>query len=164
MAAATRSASCQRRRRTSRRWPTTSRTCSPAAYTAGVSRGLTSALAIHVDGVFNQMSKIPMAIDINPRSGGTTGNAPADAVRADPADTVDWRDGLQGAARPAREAIRAELHVHGVVHAREHRRHGQQHWPGLDGHRFGAPRLRQWSEQQRPAQRTGGERVVPVAG
>jgi hypothetical protein len=46
------------------------------AYTAGVSRGLTSALAIHVDGVFNQMSKIPMAVDINPRSGGTTGNRP----------------------------------------------------------------------------------------
>jgi len=45
-----------------------------AAYTAGVSRGLTSALALHVDGVYNRMTKVPMAVDINPRSGGTTGN------------------------------------------------------------------------------------------
>ena len=42
-----------------------------AAYTAGVSQGLTSALAIHIDGVYNKMTKVPMAIDINPRSGGT---------------------------------------------------------------------------------------------
>jgi hypothetical protein len=47
-----------------------------AAYTAGVSRALTSVLAIHVDGVYNRMSKVPMTIDINPRSGGTTGNRP----------------------------------------------------------------------------------------
>ncbi len=47
-----------------------------AAYTGGVSQGLTSALAIHIDGVYNRMSKVPMAIDINPRSGGTTGNRP----------------------------------------------------------------------------------------
>jgi len=47
-----------------------------AAYTGGVSQGLTSALAIHIDGVYNKMSKVPMAIDINPRSGGTTGNRP----------------------------------------------------------------------------------------
>ena len=47
-----------------------------AAYTGGVSQGLTSALAIHIDGVFNTMTKVPMAIDINPRSGGTTGNRP----------------------------------------------------------------------------------------
>ena len=46
------------------------------AYTTGVSQGLTSALAIHVDGVYNKMTKIPMAFDINPRSGGTTGNRP----------------------------------------------------------------------------------------
>ena len=46
------------------------------AYTAGFSQGLTSALAIHVDGVFNQMEKIPMAVDINPRSGGTVGTRP----------------------------------------------------------------------------------------
>ena len=47
-----------------------------AAYTAGISQALTSALAIHVDGVYNRMTKIPMAIDINPRSGGTTGVRP----------------------------------------------------------------------------------------
>jgi hypothetical protein len=44
-----------------------------AAYTGGVSRQLGSALAIHVDGVYNKMTKVPMAIDINPRSGGATG-------------------------------------------------------------------------------------------
>src|SRR6185503_2594739 len=44
-----------------------------AAYTGGVSQSLTSALAIRVDGVYNRMTKVPMAIDINPRSGGTTG-------------------------------------------------------------------------------------------
>ena len=45
-----------------------------AAYTAGISQGLTSALAIHVDGVYNKITKAPMLIDINPRSGGATGN------------------------------------------------------------------------------------------
>jgi hypothetical protein len=44
-----------------------------AAYTGGMSRQLGAALAIHVDGVYNKMTKVPMAIDINPRSGGTTG-------------------------------------------------------------------------------------------
>jgi hypothetical protein len=47
-----------------------------AAYTGGLSQSLTSALAIHVDGVYNKMTKVPMAIDINPRSGGTTGTRP----------------------------------------------------------------------------------------
>ena len=47
-----------------------------AAYTAGLSQGLTSSLAIHIDGVYNRMSKVPMAIDINPRNGGTTGSRP----------------------------------------------------------------------------------------
>ena len=47
-----------------------------AAYTGGVSQSLTAALAIHVDGVYNKMTKVPMAIDINPRSGGTTGVRP----------------------------------------------------------------------------------------
>ena len=47
-----------------------------AAYTVGASRALTSSIAIHVDGVYNRMSKVPMTIDINPRSGGTTGNRP----------------------------------------------------------------------------------------
>jgi len=45
-----------------------------AAYTAGVSRALTSVIALHVDGVYNHMSKVPMSVDINPRSGGTVGN------------------------------------------------------------------------------------------
>jgi len=44
-----------------------------AAYTAGLSQGLTSALAIHVDGIYNKMTKVPIGIDVNPRSGGTTG-------------------------------------------------------------------------------------------
>ncbi len=44
------------------------------AYTGGMSRQLGTALAIHVDGVYNKMTKVPMAIDINPRSAGTTGN------------------------------------------------------------------------------------------
>ena len=47
-----------------------------AAYTGGVSRELGMALAIHVDGVYNKMTKVPMQIDINPRSGGTTGARP----------------------------------------------------------------------------------------
>jgi hypothetical protein len=47
-----------------------------AAYTVGVSQALTSVLAVHVDGVYNHMSKVPMTIDINPRSGGTAGNRP----------------------------------------------------------------------------------------
>jgi len=47
-----------------------------AAYTVGVSRALTSVLALHVDGVYNRMTKVPMTIDINPRSGGTIGNRP----------------------------------------------------------------------------------------
>ncbi len=47
-----------------------------AAYTGGISQGLTSTLAIHVDGVYNKMTKVPMAIDVNARSGGTTGNRP----------------------------------------------------------------------------------------
>jgi len=47
-----------------------------AAYTAGLSQALTSALALHVDGVYNKMTKVPMAIDINPRSGGTAGTRP----------------------------------------------------------------------------------------
>jgi hypothetical protein len=47
-----------------------------AAYTGGISRQLGTALAIHADGVYNKMTKVPMAIDINPRSGGTTGTRP----------------------------------------------------------------------------------------
>jgi len=40
-----------------------------AAYTAGVSRALTSVIALHVDGVYNHMTKVPMTIDINARPG-----------------------------------------------------------------------------------------------
>ena len=47
-----------------------------AAYTTGLSQELTSTLAIHLDGVYNKMTKVPMAIDINPRSGRTTGVRP----------------------------------------------------------------------------------------
>jgi hypothetical protein len=47
-----------------------------AAYTGGFSQGLTSALAIHVDGVYNRMTRGPMAVDVNPRSAGATGNRP----------------------------------------------------------------------------------------
>lgn len=46
------------------------------AYTLGLSQELTAGLAIHVDGVYNAMTKVPMAVDINPRSGGATGVRP----------------------------------------------------------------------------------------
>jgi hypothetical protein len=65
------------------------------AYTGGVSQGLTSNLAIHVDGVFNQMTKIPMAIDINPRSNGTTGTRPlpqfARVLQTQPIGDMDYK-------------------------------------------------------------------------
>jgi carboxypeptidase family protein/TonB-dependent receptor-like protein len=44
--------------------------------TVGFSQELSSALAIHVDGVYNRMTKIPLAVDINPRSGLTIGPRP----------------------------------------------------------------------------------------
>jgi hypothetical protein len=47
-----------------------------AAYTGGLSRELGAALAIHGDVVYNKMTDVPMAIDINPRSGGATGTRP----------------------------------------------------------------------------------------
>jgi hypothetical protein len=46
------------------------------AYTVGFSQELSSTLAIHLDGVYNDMTKVPMAVDINARSGGTTGVRP----------------------------------------------------------------------------------------
>ena len=46
------------------------------ASTVGFSQELSSTLAIHVDGVYNRMTKIPLAVDINPRSGLTTGPRP----------------------------------------------------------------------------------------
>ena len=47
-----------------------------SAYTTGVSQELSPTLAIHVDAVFNRMTKVPMAIDVNARSAGTTGLRP----------------------------------------------------------------------------------------
>ncbi len=44
--------------------------------TVGFSQELSSTLGIHVDGVYNRMTKIPLAVDINPRSGLTTGPRP----------------------------------------------------------------------------------------
>jgi hypothetical protein len=56
---------------------------------------LSSALAIHVDGVYNKMTKIPMAVDINPRSGGTVGNRPlpqfARVLQAQPIGTMNYK-------------------------------------------------------------------------
>ena len=46
------------------------------ASTVGFSQQLSSTLGIHVDGVYNAMTKIPLAVDINPRSGLTTGPRP----------------------------------------------------------------------------------------
>jgi hypothetical protein len=46
------------------------------ASTVGFSQELSSTLGIHVDGVYNRMTKIPLALDINPRSGLTTGPRP----------------------------------------------------------------------------------------
>ena len=44
-----------------------------AAYSAGFARALGGSMAINVDGLYNKMTDAPMAIDINPRSGGTVG-------------------------------------------------------------------------------------------
>src|SRR5262245_48059340 len=64
-----------------------------AAYTAGLSQALTSAIALHVDGVYNKMTKVPMAIDINPRSGGTTGNRPLPQFgRVLQTQSIGWAD------------------------------------------------------------------------
>jgi hypothetical protein len=46
------------------------------ATTAGFSQELTDALGLHVDVVYNRMIKIPLILNINPRSGGTTGTRP----------------------------------------------------------------------------------------
>jgi len=66
-----------------------------AAYTVGVSQAITSALAVHIDGVYNHMSKVPMSIDINPRSGGTTGTRPlpqfARVLQAQPNGFMDYK-------------------------------------------------------------------------
>jgi carboxypeptidase family protein len=49
------------------------------ATTVGLSQALSSTLAIHVDGVYTHMTKVPLTININPRSGGTTGTRPLPA-------------------------------------------------------------------------------------
>ena len=46
------------------------------AFNAGVSQELTSTLGLHVDAVYNRMRKIPLSVNINPRSGLTTGTRP----------------------------------------------------------------------------------------
>ena len=46
------------------------------ASTLGFSQELTSTLGIHVDGVYNRMTKLPLTVNINPRSGLTTGARP----------------------------------------------------------------------------------------
>jgi hypothetical protein len=49
------------------------------AYTVGLSQELSSTLAIHLDGVVQKMTKTPVDVDINPRSGMTTGPRPLPA-------------------------------------------------------------------------------------
>jgi hypothetical protein len=44
--------------------------------TIGFSQQLTNTLGLHVDGVINRTSKVPLLININPRSGGATGARP----------------------------------------------------------------------------------------
>ena len=154
-----------RRRRTSRSRPTTSRTCSRRPTPAASRRRSASALAIHVDGVYNKMTKVPMAIDINPRSGGTTGTRPLPQfARVLQTQSIGFMR-LQGAARPPREAARPQLHVHGVVHAGEHQRQRQQLGLTLSTVTDSAHiDYDNGSEQQRPAPRARRERLGHAAG
>jgi hypothetical protein len=46
------------------------------AGTVGFSQSLSPMVAIHVDGVYTHTTEVPLLIDINPRSGGTTGVRP----------------------------------------------------------------------------------------
>ncbi len=63
------------------------------AYTLGLSQELSSTLAIHLDGVHNRMTKVPMAVDINPRSGGTVGVRPlAQFGRILQTQSIGWSD------------------------------------------------------------------------
>ena len=59
------------------------------AYSLGMSQALSSTMALHVDGVYNDMSKVPLQVNINPRSGLTTGNRPlAQFARVDQAQSI----------------------------------------------------------------------------
>ncbi len=59
------------------------------AYTTGFSQALSSTLALHVDGVYNKMSKVTLITNINPRSGGTTGTRPlSQFARVDQAQSI----------------------------------------------------------------------------
>ena len=49
------------------------------AVTVGMSQALSSTMALHVDGVYNHMTNIPLLININPRANGTTGVRPLPA-------------------------------------------------------------------------------------
>ena len=63
------------------------------AYTVGLSQELTRTVAIHIDGVYNKMTKVPMSIDINPRSGGAVGNRPlAQFGRILQGQSIGWMD------------------------------------------------------------------------
>ena len=44
------------------------------ATTVGFSQALTPTIGLHVDGVFNRITGVPLLTNINPRSGGATGN------------------------------------------------------------------------------------------
>ena len=59
------------------------------AMTAGISQGLTDTMALHADVVHNPMTKMPLTVDINPRSGLTTGTRPvAQFARIDQVQSV----------------------------------------------------------------------------
>ena len=45
-------------------------------YTGGFSQALSSTMAVHVDGVYNRMTGVPLTIDINPPANGTSGARP----------------------------------------------------------------------------------------
>jgi hypothetical protein len=59
------------------------------ASTVGFSQELSSTLGIHVDGVYNKMTKLPLTVNINPRSGLTTGPRPLQQfARIDQAQSI----------------------------------------------------------------------------
>ena len=59
------------------------------ATTVGFSQELSSTLGIHVDGVYNTMTKVPLTVNINPRSDLTTGPRPLQQfARIDQAQSI----------------------------------------------------------------------------